>query len=641
MTSVFRFSTFLEPLLRRTGGYFLLISILITQILSNLLIAPVVILVQNNANLSPTEFNASVRVLLLLTGLNNLLLIGINLWLSRHAFHRLEQWRKRNIDTTSQEQAWREITYFAWRYGWLGLSGAMLLVVFGLLAYQAYVLHLTIDQLIYTLLGGLIAAPVIVLTAVILLDWIVQPARQVLLPESFEAQAAHIRAVPIFWKLQLFILTLVSTGLATLAPLAYRMMVRVVEGMNPTQALRIYQIQSLVIAFSTLAIAALLTALIAYRFTTPLTQLLNLFRQVEQGQLHLRASVTSADESGELEIYFNRMIARLETLQASLEQQVAERTAQLSAVIEVGRAISAILDPDKLMEKVVNLITDRFGHYYAAIFLLDSTGKWAELKHATGEAGRILRESHHRLAVDSKSMVGTAISQKQARIALDVGLEPVRFNNPLLPYTRSEIALPLMVGDRVLGALDVQSTREAAFRPEDIEVMQSMANQVAVAIENAQLFQELRQRLQELQSLQRQYVREAWSELTSTSSLEYRVGEEPTLEGATTLQIPLTLRDQPIGHIRVEGEQRWTEDEHTWIESLANQVALALENARLMEENRKEAAMDRMVAEITARIWSAGSIENMLQTAVREIGRALNASEAIVALTREEEKHRP
>ncbi len=634
-----RLFSFLETLLQRSGGYYLPLGILITQLLTNSFIAPAIILVQNNAELSPTDLGASVRFLLVFTSLNNLLVVGLTLWLSRHAFHRLELWRRGQslaIYTTNQEQAWREIANLPRRYGVIGLTGAIFVVIVPLLGYQALALRLTADQIIYTLLGGAVAAPIIVLMAMILLDWIMQPVRQVLLPTSFETQAAHIRSVSLFWKLQLLILTLVSAGLATLAPVGYRMIVRVVEGMDPIQALRTYQVQSLGIAFLSLVIAATFTTLSAYLLNAPFTQLLNLFQRVEQGQLHLRANVFSSDEGGELEVYFNRMVDRLETLQASLEKQVADRTAQLAAVIEVGHAISAILDPDELMGKVVNLITDRFGHYYAAIFLLDSTGKWAELKHATGEAGRILRESRHRLAVDSKSMVGTAIRQKRARIALDVGLEPARFSNPLLPYTRSEIALPLMVGDRVLGALDVQSTREAAFQQEDIEIMQSMANQVAIAVENAQLFQELRQRLQELQRLQSQYVRDAWSELTSASSIEYGVGEEVGTDGETTVQIPLTLRNQQIGSIRVDGDQKWTEEERAWMESLATQVALALENARLMEESRKEAGMDRIVSEITARIWSAGSIEGILQTAAREIGRALNASEAIIALGVEE-----
>jgi GAF domain-containing protein len=360
--------------------------------------------------------------------------------------------------------------------------------------------------------------------------------------------------------------------------------------------------------------------------------LVDVFKNVEKGELHQRARVIATDEAGELEVYFNRMLTRLESLQSSLSNQVSLRTAQLGGVIEVGRAASAILDPDVLIEKVVNLITERFGHYYASIFLLDNSGKWAELKSATGDAGRVLRESHHRLAVDNKSMVGAAVSQKQARIALDVGLEPVRFNNPLLLYTRSEIALPLMVGDRVLGALDVQSTRESAFGEEDIQTLQSMANQVAVALENARLFQETNQRLQELQLAQRQYLREAWFSLTNNNKFEYGVGDEFSTATESSINVPISLRDEIIGEINLTGEQVWSQEERTWVESVATQAAIALENARLMEESREQAGLERTVAEITTRVWAANNIDGILQTAIKEIGRALNVSEATIEL---------
>ena len=414
-------------------------------------------------------------------------------------------------------------------------------------------------------------------------------------------------------------------------------LLQVVEGMEPAQALREYQLQSLFIAFTILVIAASLTALIANLFSAPFSQLVDTFKKVERGQLNQRARVIATDEAGELEVYFNHMITRLEGLQTSLENQVSIRTAQLAAVIEVGRAASAILDPDVLIERVVNLITDRFGHYYSAIFLLDSTGRWAELKSATGETGRVLRESRHKLAADSHSMVGTAISQKQARIALDIGLEPFRFNNPLLPYTRSEIALPLIIGDRVLGALDVQSTRETAFGQEDIQTLQSMANQVAVTLENARLFQETTLRLQELQSAQRQYLRESWSALTASTSFEYGIGDESASGTESAINVPLALRDEVIGQINITGEQDWSAEERAWVEAVATQAAIALENARLMEESRKQAGIERTVAEITTRVWAANSIDGILQTAAKEIGRALNLSEATIELKMDEQ----
>ena len=164
----------------------------------------------------------------------------------------------------------------------------------------------------------------------------------------------------------------------------------------------------------------------------------------------------------------------------------------------MGRASSAVLDPNELINQVANLITDQFDYYYTALFLVDPTGRWAELKSATGEAGRVLKENKHRLEVGGKSMVGTAISTRSPRVALDVGAEPTRFENPLLPYTRSEIALPLLVGERVLGALDVQSTREGAFGPQEIETLQGMANQISIALENASLFQQIQQTLDEI-----------------------------------------------------------------------------------------------------------------------------------------------
>jgi GAF domain-containing protein len=235
-------------------------------------------------------------------------------------------------------------------------------------------------------------------------------------------------------------------------------------------------------------------------------------------------------------------------------------------------------------------------------------------------------------------MVGTAISQKQARIALDVGMEPVRFNNPLLPYTRSEIALPLMVGDSVLGVLDVQSTRESAFRQEDIETLQSMANQVAIALENARLFQETNQRLQELQTAQRQYLRETWSSLTANNQFEYSIGDDIASATKSSMNVPLALRDEIIGQINLTGEEEWSPEERAWVESVAVQSAIALENARLMEEGRKQAGIERAVAEITTRVWSSNTIDGILQTAAKEIGRALNLSEATIELNTTEQE---
>jgi GAF domain-containing protein len=328
------------------------------------------------------------------------------------------------------------------------------------------------------------------------------------------------------------------------------------------------------------------------------------FQQIEAGDLKQRVPVTATDEVGELAVYFNRMISRLEELQSGLEKRVAERTEQLNATIEVGREASSILDPDELITKVVNLITDRFNYYYAAIFITDRENRWAELRNATGMAGKTLKAQGHRLELGGQSMVGAAITTSQARIAEEAGTEKVRFVNPLLPDTRSEIALPLIVGGRTIGALDVQSTLQNAFGSEVIETLQGMANQVAVALENARLFQETQASLTELAATHRLYISQAWTEAAREhDSFEY-IGTEnnpSTLETTSSVNVPLTLRDQIIGQLQLDGQQDWTEEERNLIEAVATQASLALENARLLEESTS-GITGTLVTEITGKI---------------------------------------
>jgi GAF domain-containing protein len=187
----------------------------------------------------------------------------------------------------------------------------------------------------------------------------------------------------------------------------------------------------------------------------------------------------------------NHVVVALQN--ARLFEETERRAEQLATAAEVARATISVLEPDALIVRAVELIRDRFersaGVYYAALFLVDEAGQWARLRHATGNAGRALLERQHKLEVGGNSMVGWATANRRARIALDVGAEPVRFANPLLPHTRSELALPLIVGEGVLGALDVQSTKQGAFTEADVAVLQTMADQLAVAIQNARLFE--------------------------------------------------------------------------------------------------------------------------------------------------------
>jgi GAF domain-containing protein len=222
----------------------------------------------------------------------------------------------------------------------------------------------------------------------------------------------------------------------------------------------------------------------------PLRHLTSVADRQLSGDLTARAQLETRDEFYQLGDTLNSLTAQLGDSIESLEHRVAARTEQLQASAEVGRAAASILDTERLLDEVVNLITNRFGFYYSAIFLSDAANKWAILHAATGEAGRILKERQHKLDIGGQSMVSGAITTRQPRIALDTGAESVRFANPLLPETRSEIALPLIVGDQVLGALDVQSTQAAAFDETYAAVLQSMADQIAIALSNTRQFEQ-------------------------------------------------------------------------------------------------------------------------------------------------------
>lgn len=328
-------------------------------------------------------------------------------------------------------------------------------------------------------------------------------------------------------------------------------------------------------------------------------------------------------------------VAELKEERLKLEDRVLERTIKLRRVNEIGRSITSILDPDELLARAARLIGDEFECYYTAIFLLDITEQWADLKEATGDAGKVLRENKYRIDIKGKSLSSAAIRTRQVRIALDTGPNPIRFDNPLLPYTRSQISIPLAVGERIVGALEMHSTQEAAFTPQDADTYQNMANEIAVALENARLFKESQQSLVEMRATQRQYLQSAWSSLASEQHLEYSLGDYESTDNQ--ISMPLTLRDQIIGQIEMATHEELPAEQRNLIESIATQAALALENARLVEESQSIAARERLANEITSKVWASTTIDSILQTTVRELGRALEAAEVEIQISMDNE----
>ncbi len=407
----------------------------------------------------------------------------------------------------------------------------------------------------------------------------------------------------------------------------------------------------------------------------PLSELAGIASEIAAGNLERTADIDRQDEIGTLADAFNQMTAQLRGLIGRLESRVAQRTrdlesrsAYLEASAEVGHAASVMLDADELVEDVVGLIRDRFGLYYVGLFLLDDAGEWAELRAGTGAAGEQMLAQRHRLRVGGQSMIGQCVARSEARIALDVGEEPVRFDNPLLPATRSEAALPLASRGRVFGALTVQSTQPAAFDQDTLVVLQTMADQVAVALDNAYLFEEAQDALRVARRAQAESTREAWTELLRFRPKGGYHSDERGARAATDVWRPemkravregQAVQGDPVGPsddgeeryplavpIRVAGQVvgvvntykpadagAWTANEVKTLESLVEQLGASLDSARLHQEAQRRAARERLVSEISARLRASVNLDTILKATAQGLGEALDAELASVELT--------
>ncbi|MBK8783982.1 MAG: GAF domain-containing protein [Anaerolineales bacterium] len=338
----------------------------------------------------------------------------------------------------------------------------------------------------------------------------------------------------------------------------------------------------------------------------------------------------------------NRVAER--TMELEKQQEKAERRSrQFEAITRVTQAISATRNLQEALPKIANVISEQFGFYHVGIFLTDQANQYAVLSAANSEGGKRMLARGHQLKIGEQGIVGFTISSTQPRIALDTGADAVYFNNPDLPETRSEMALPLKNESGVIGALDVQSTERNAFSNEDIEVLSTLANQVGLAIENAQIFDRSQRSLAESESITRQYLRTAWKQTPEERSLGYKY----TLSGVEALRDsdlksnaiedianerkisqPIILRGEIIGTLSVQvpkGEQIGR-DKFDLIKAVAERVALSAENARLFEETSTRAERERLVTDITTKIRTSNDPEEMIQTAVNELKRALGVT---------------
>ena len=349
-----------------------------------------------------------------------------------------------------------------------------------------------------------------------------------------------------------------------------------------------------------------------------------------------------------------KMVVALRQTQVEMEKRVVERTHELtrksdllSASTYVTHEISSMQDLDELLSRAVKMISEQFDFYHTAIYLMNIRGDYVVLQATSSEGGKKLMERGYRLRVGTEGIVGFVASEKRAHIALDVGNDAVFFDVPELADTRSELAIPLVIHNRVIGVLDMQSTDSQALRYDEIELFQNMADQIAATIENTRMLSESQLVVSQLDVILNEETRQSWMTESASRNPAFHYStsgvkalEKPIhLKGKNILDIPLVLRGQKIGKLSLQRKseyQKWTTQEEVVANDVATQAALALENIRLVERTRQRANREQAIATIATHIRETLDLETVLRTSAREIQNMLNLQEAEIRLIPQE-----
>lgn len=430
---------------------------------------------------------------------------------------------------------------------------------------------------------------------------------------------------------------------------------------------------SIVLAVFVIVIAIAAVAISANSIVKPVTELAEITESFTAGKLSARASVDREDEIGALSKSYNFMAAQFQEIIGGLEQRVADRTRDLESqtdrlrvTAEISRDVASARVLSELLERSSLMIRDRFGFDHVGIFLLDGGREFAVLVASPTAAGKQMIASNHQVRVGESGIVGRVSGTGEPRVSRNTEADLSYFKNPLLPDTRSEMALPLRAENKVIGVLDIQSNTPNAFSDDDVSIMQILADQLAAAIERTRLLQELERSFQELETAYGQYTRENWKNVAE-DTLKGRIGyrfDNIRIEGVTELPeiakeslergtivssngtggqpdkqssvaIPIKLRGQAIGVITLKLKEGYLDDTISTVEQASERLAAALESARLYEEARQRADREQAISQIATAISSSSSYEDILQTTVREIGTTLRDTEVSIQILSE------
>jgi GAF domain-containing protein len=411
------------------------------------------------------------------------------------------------------------------------------------------------------------------------------------------------------------------------------------------------------VAFSRdLSLVFVAVAVLVYFSATSMRNAIRRANESEKGLFQSNQSLHELNESLE-----DRVASRTVELELA-NQRSTRRAGQFEAIARVVQVATSTQDVDMLLTRLAQAISEQFGFYHLGIFLLDEHRENAILRASNSEGGRRMQARRHSLKIGQVSLVSHVTTTGSPRIALDIGPDAVFFSNPDLPNTHSEIALPLKVAGEIIGTLDIQSTEPNAFAMEDMEVLSTLADQIAIVIQNARSYETTRRLLEEAQKTSRSYVQDSWrilqsqgqhtGYLMSANTLkpldkfkESALIKKATLKGVAAfesgekanLAVPIRVGGNIVGviDIRLPDEHDWDTDEIDIAEAVAERLSLALESATLLQVTQRRAEIERLTADISGKITATTQFDSILRTAAEELSRVLGGSEVLVQIQTE------
>lgn len=380
----------------------------------------------------------------------------------------------------------------------------------------------------------------------------------------------------------------------------------------------------------------------------PLVDLIGATQRLSDGDMATRVPVSDTGEIGRVGIAFNQMAEELARDKAQLISRTSEldvarnqsekRARDLQAIAEISRNISSEQRPNVLLPLIARLVSEKLGFEHVGFFLLDDSRRFAilqaishghQMEDATGQI---------RYKIGDPGIVSTAIVSGKPQIESIVDSRQVNTADTFLPEARSQMALPIRLGEQLIGALDIRSVRSKAFSFDNIEVFQVLASQIGIAIQNAHLYEQNVQALKDTEDAYRRLTGSTWSGLVQQMDIKgfaydgvssRALSDAPVPHKTALLSVPVTVRGQVIGNLRLNAldpNRIWTDDDIAIAQAVAERAALALEAARLLEDAQKRASRESFLSEMASKLSTSFQLDSILRDTVEELGQSLHGS---------------